>query len=224
MWHAKFIGKTKQASDIWEFMFTRPEGYEYIPGQYASVVLPELSGDPRGNTRTMSFVSHPNDQYLAFVTRIPNSPSHFKARLSTLQKDDAVFFDAALGDLVLPRSTATPLVFVAGGIGIASFVSMLHDMQLSNEGREVHLLYALRSHEERLFPDLLDAFPFMQREYYVAPRRLNAELILHAPAPRSDALYYLSGTERFVESLRADLLKQGLSDTQIVFDYFTGYL
>lgn len=223
MWHAKYIGKKLLASDIWEFRFARPEGFAYIPGQYAGFAFHEPLEDSRGQSRVMSLTSHPNDNYIAFVTRVSEQPSLFKQHLANLHAGDAMLVDAALGDLVFPRSTATPLVFVAGGIGIASYISMLKDLQRSNENRTVHLLYALRGHDEKLFSDTLAQFPFASSSVFVSPRRLDADTIIATSADASDTLYYLSGTERFVEELRADLLARGLSDTQIAFDYFTGY-
>lgn len=222
MWQTTFIGRKHLGTDIWEFRLTRPEGYEYLSGQYASIGFPMPLDDLRGQSRVMTFTSHPDDEYLAFVTRISDQPSPYKHQLSGLQPGDSLVVDGSLGDLILPRSTATPLVFVAGGIGVASFISMLRDIEKTGETREVHLLYAVRSNEERLFSDMLDRFPFASKQEFVAPNRLSVQDIL-ATANTEDALFYLSGTESFVESLRKDLLLAGLTDTQIIFDYFTGY-
>lgn len=223
MWSAPYIGKTQLAADIWEFRFTRPEHYEYTPGQYAQLHLPEVANDPRGTMRTMSFTSHPADDFIAFVTRVPEQPSPFKRRLMSLIPGELLWLDAALGDLILPRSTTTPLVFVAGGIGIASFTAMLTEITLSAQPRSVTLLYALRSADQKLFGEQLAAFPFVSYREFVAPERLSAATILASTASVQDTLFYISGTERFVEGLRHDLLAAGLSDTQIAFDYFTGY-
>jgi ferredoxin-NADP reductase len=223
MWSLRFISKTRLARDIWEFRFTRPEGFDYIPGQYAAFVFDVPLHDTRGQSRVMSLTSHPTDDYLAFVTRISEPPSPFKTHLFHLERGDSLLVDSALGDLVLPRSSSVPLVFVAGGIGLASYVSMLRDVELSNENRTVHLLYALRAHEEKLFGEMLGSFPFASSEMFVSPKRLSADTIITTTKNEADALYYLSGTERFVEGLRSDLIALGLNDTQIVFDYFTGY-
>lgn len=218
-----YIGKTHLTSDIWEFRFQRPEAYQYIPGQYAAFTFAQPLADSRGQSRTMSLTSCPDDTHLAFVTRVPEQPSPFKHRLAELKRGDELLVDTALGDLILPRSVDTPLVFVAGGIGMASYISMLQYLEKTSEKRTVHMLYAVRAREEKLFGDLLAQFPFTSYEEYVSPNRLHAEAILRTPQDEPAALYYLSGTERFVEELRADLLATGLSDTQIVFDYFTGY-
>jgi len=223
MWSAQFISKVHLSSDIWEFRFTRPNGFDYIPGQYAAFAFQEPLHDARGQSRVMSLTSRPTDGYIAFVTRVSLQPSPFKARLANILPGKEILLDAALGDLILPRSVATPLVFVAGGIGIASYVSMLQEIEKTGQSRTVHMLYALRAHEEKLFGGLLDRFPFTSYETFVSPNRLSAETILRSADNEPDALYYLSGTERFVEGLRADLLTSGLNDTQIVFDYFTGY-
>lgn len=49
MWKTSYIGKTHLASDIWEFRFRRPEGYQYIPGQYAAFAFVQLLADPADN-------------------------------------------------------------------------------------------------------------------------------------------------------------------------------
>lgn len=223
MWSAPYIGKTQLAADIWEFRFVRPTGYDYIAGQYAQFHFPDLTDDQRGNMRTMSFTSHPDDDYLAFVTRLPETASPYKRHLATLQPSDNTVVDGALGDLILPRATNRPLIFVAGGIGIASFISMLTEVTKSTEERPITLLYALRGAEEKLFGEQLARFPFVSYRDYIAPERVDASTILSVAEQAYEPLYYLSGTERFVEGLRHDLMHAGLSDSQIAFDYFTGY-
>src|SRR6266567_7440506 len=105
MWPAKFLHTTQLATDIWEFSFSRPANYTYLPGQYASVSLEEPIQDPRGRARTMSLTSHPDDDYLAFVTKIFEKPSPFKTKLMQMQPGDSILVGAALGDLVLPLSS-----------------------------------------------------------------------------------------------------------------------
>lgn len=218
-----YIGKTHLASDIWEFRLQKPEAYQYIPGQYTAFTFVQPLADPRGQSRTMSLTSCPDDTYLAFATRVPEQPSPFKRRLAELDRGDELLIDTAIGDLILPRPIDTSLVFVAGGIGIASYISMLRHLEKTSDKRTVHLLYAVRTLEEKIFCDQIKRFPFASYEEYVSPDRLHAEAILQTPQDKSNTLYYLSGTEHFVEELRADLLTAGLSDTQIVFDYFNGY-
>ena len=224
MWNAAFIEKTRLASDIWEFRFVKPDQYDYVAGQYAQFTLPDVLNDARGPARTMSFTSHPTDAYLSFVTRIPaHQISPFKQRLGSLRNGETVRVDAALGDLILPKLETTPLVFVAGGIGIASFIAMLEDTRLSNRPREISLLYALRSPAEKLFSEVLTRFPFASYGEFIAPDRLSAPMIFSATKEVAGTLFYVSGTERFVDGLRGDLLQNGLNDAQIIFDYFTGY-
>ena len=224
MWHTQLISKHRLATDIWEFRFARPDGYEYLSGQYASFSFHEPLNDARGQARVMTFTSHPSDDYLAFVTRISEQSSPFKLQLSHLQLGDALSVNVSLGDLILPRSVETPLIFVAGGIGIASYISMLRDIEKSGQTRNVYLLYAIRSDEERLFSDILKHFPFTSKKDFVSPSRLRVGDIVDTQDDASNALFYLSGTESFVESLTEDLLRIGLNDAKIIFDYFTGYL
>ncbi len=169
----------------------------------------------------MTLTSHPNDNHVAFVTKISEQPSPFKTKLMHMQPGDLILLDAALGDLVLPKSPDLPLVFVAGGIGIASYVSMLQDLITRKEERPIFLFYALRSAHEQIFRGLLDSYPLQLKEIAIAPNRLTAGQIKSSVPP--DALIYLSGSQRFVEGLQIALEQLRTPRGQIVFDYYDGY-
>lgn len=134
-----------------------------------------------------------------------------------------MFIDQPRGDVVLPKSLSVQLVFVAGGIGLASFISMLRDVQLSGRPRTISLLYGIKNPRDKIFDTLLHSFPFANFKEYISPHRITVEDILSANRNDTSALYYLSGTEKFVESLRCQIRDAGLNDSQVIFDYFSGY-
>lgn len=219
-----FTERTQLATDIWQYDFRPVTPVGFIPGQYAHFSFPFSTGDPRGEQRTMTIISLPSDDTLSFVTRLPSSPSVFKTQLARLAPGDRMLIDEPSGDIVLPRLSSVPLVFVAGGIGVASYVSMLRDLMNRQEVRSISFLYAVRSGESKIFSDVLHSFPFASYKEYASPHsRLTATDIVAAAMPGREPLYYLSGTESFVMDLRRQLEQAGLDHSRIVFDYFTGY-
>jgi glycine betaine catabolism B len=217
----RFERRGELAPTIWEYQFRPERPVDFIPGQYAAWYLLDPITDPRGQARTFSLTSLPTDPTVSFIAKFPTPLSPYKQALQALQPGTELRLDDAMGDLVLPKLATTPLVFIAGGIGLASFISMLKQLLQNREERPIFLFYALRSRQEYLYRELLDAYPLALKNVTIAPHRLMAEEIVGAVPPES--LFYLSGSERFVEGLRRDLAAQGVAHEQTVFDYFDGY-
>ena len=223
MLQIQFNHKVQISNNTWEFCFSKPNDYDFISGQYADFGYPQNSHDPdTQRLRTMTIISHPNENKLCFTTRITKEMSLFKQHLLTLKAGDDFYVNEPRGDVVLPKLTSVPLVFIAGGIGIASFISMLKDMLLTNQTRNITMFYAYHSPLDRTYGELLDLFPFENLYEYISPSRLQLSDILTSDSIKNSQ-FYVSGTESFTMSFVNGLRQTGISDTQIIFDYFTGY-
>lgn len=216
-----FERRTELAPGIWQYDFRPERTVDFVPGQYVDLQLPGVIGDPRGASRTFSMTSLPTDPAISFVLKHFGLQSAYKHALQALQPDAEASISDAMGDLVLPKSPDIPLVFVAGGIGIASFASMLLQLLATRQERQIFFFYALRSRREQIFRDLTDGYPLALKSIAIAPNRLSAQEIVDSTPP--DALMYLSGSEAFVEGLRTDLAALGVAHEQIIFDFFDGY-
>jgi ferredoxin-NADP reductase len=98
---------------------------EYRPGSYFWVELPDRGdNDEKGLRRHISLVTSPTDEGLVgLATRLRDSA--FKRTLAALEVGDEVEVEEPKGSFLLPDETNVPYVFVAGGIGITVFRSML---------------------------------------------------------------------------------------------------
>ncbi len=204
----------------WEYWFKPERTVDFVPGQYVELTLPGVEGDPRGGART-SLTSLPGEPSITFITKHFELQSPYKHALQGLQPGDAAHIGDAMGDLILPKMTDMPLVFVAGGIGMASYASMLRDLLERREERPVFLFYQLRAAREQLYRDLTTAYPLQLKQVVLAPNRLAAQEIKDTTPP--GALVYLSGSQHFVEGLRSGLEQLGTPRSRIVFDYYDGY-
>jgi len=211
-----FERRKELAPGIWQYYFRPERRVDFIPGQYADFHILQPLDDPRGQSRVFTLTSLPSDELLSFVVKFVRPLSPYKQALQTLQRGDELRMDEAMGDLVLPKMPSIPLVFIAGGIGAASFVGMTLAL---TEPRVITMFYALRDEKEQIFTNV---FAPLNPYLCVSPARLSAETITRNQAP--DAQYYLSGSERFVEGLRRDLEALGVPHEQIVFDFFDGYI
>jgi ferredoxin-NADP reductase len=210
-----FKRREELAPTIWQYYFRPERPVDFVPGQYIDLQLPDVENDPRGKSRVFTLTSLPNDPVHSFVVKIAEPASLYKQRLTTLEPGYEARVGDAMGDLVLPKSPDIPLVFAGGGIGIASFVSMAKALDVP---RNITLFYALRDTQEQIFTDVLAT---LQPSLRIAPERLSAaEMTIDQS---EETLYYLSGSQNFVEGLRRDLQGENVSHDRIVFDYYDGY-
>jgi ferredoxin-NADP reductase len=212
--------------------FFRPETrISYTAGQYIELNLKHDHPDSRGTKRWFTLSSSPNSQLITITTRIIDESSSFKKALLKLKKGDELNINGPFGDFVLPKLIQTPLVFVAGGIGITPFHSILAWLEEAKEVRPIKFLYAVRTEDDIIFLEVFNK-PWLHSTVVVTEPspawggergKLSAEMIVGLTNPNEDTLIYLSGPEPMVEDLGKDLLKSGIKKQQLVQDFFPNY-
>lgn len=222
MFELHFLKRERLSDTTWSYTFLPMGSVDYIAGQYARFYLPANTSGGVKEHRIFTLTSIPGDKYITFAARHLDPASDYKRRLMSLKPGDSVWIDEPMGDVILPLSTVTPLLFIAGGIGIASFIPLLRQIEAERNKRDVTLLYSMRSEADRTFGNLLDIFPFTAKREYQPPEKINIDdIISYQKSPTT--LFYISGTEQTVERIRRELEMIGISHSRIVFDYFTGY-
>lgn len=220
----RFERKEELAPSVWQYFFVPERPLDYIPGQYVDVRIPHTNPDNRGMSRTFSLITLPSEPLISFAVKFEQPSSTYKLALQSLRPGDGVTITDAMGDVILPKSSLVPLTFVAGGLGVASFVSIMRWLTSQNERRDITLLYAVRNPDILLFKDVFDAYQYPLALHIFSPEtpRLTAKTITQYTSP--DGLLYLSGSERFVENLRHELENDyAVPHERIVFDFFDGY-
>lgn len=146
----KLLNKKTIAHQTMEFCFEKPDNIKFVAGQHFSLKLinPRYI-DEGGLERIFSTVSLPNDFTLCFATRIRNSA--FKENLKNLNIGDEVKIDGPSGQMILPQNTEKYIVFIAGGIGIAPFMSMIRAKIQNNLPYKIYLFYSNRRPEDAAY-------------------------------------------------------------------------
>lgn len=114
-----------------------PDALVFLPGQYVNVSIPDSN-----ETRSYSFSSIPSANQAEFVVRnIPNG------KMSTFLSDTATIgqeinFEGPFGSFYL-RPLIRPTLFLAGGTGIAPFLSMLKSLEMSGAHHPVRMVYGV---------------------------------------------------------------------------------
>ena len=123
---ALFDHFTDENDTIRTFYFKTESPLDYTAGQYIQLSLPHEHEDDRGAKRWFTLSSSPTDALISITTRFNKEHSStFKETLFALTPGTEVNFTGPMGDFVLPKQIDKPLVFVAGGIGVTPFHSMM---------------------------------------------------------------------------------------------------
>ncbi len=206
---------------ITTFWFKTEKPLRYDAGQFIDMTIPHNTPDERGIRRWFTLSSSPTEQLIAITTKLAEKPSTFKQHLFALKSGDEVQISDSMGDFVLPKDQAVPLLFVAGGIGITPVHSMLSYLHATGQKRTAQVLYNAANAAEIAFRQTLDQTA--DHATYLTDRRLTTDDILKVAHQYTKPLLYISGPEEMVEQLVAELKQAGVPGSRLVTDYFPGY-
>ncbi len=219
----KLIEKEHLVDNVWAFRFQPSEPLVWTAGQFVQVELPHDSPDAEGTKRWFTNSAAPFEGIMQITTRVTEST--FKQALSKLEASDELQLIARPdGDFVWDDS-GFPLVFVAGGIGITPFRSILKQRAYDKLPLNVTLIYSSRTTDVPFKDELAEwtASDNQLKVEYVVGERLNAEKLASLLPNLNGSLVYLSGPEPMVEALGDELKANGLPATQLKQDFFPNY-
>jgi ferredoxin-NADP reductase len=218
----KLIEKEHLIDNVWAFRFQPDHPLTWVPGQFIRVELPHEQPDDEGTKRWFTVSSAPYDGIIQITTRVTQST--FKRALDALPVGgQLVLIDEPDGDFIWV-DTDRPLVFVAGGIGITPFRSILRQRLHDNQPLAVTLIYASRTPEVP-FRDEIGEWATDQRFKikYVTGEPLTADKLAKLQPDLHDSLVYVSGPEPMVATLGDQLKAAGLPEPQLKQDFFPNY-
>lgn len=216
--------KEHLVDNVWAFRFKPSEPLNWVAGQYVRVELPHDNPDGEGTKRWFTDSAAPYEGILQITTRVTGST--FKQALFALEigSTELQLIEAPEGDFVWQNSEL-PIIFVAGGIGVTPFRSIIKQRIHDGQPVNVSLVYGSRTPEvpfKNEFSEWVNADPTL-KVYYVSGNPLTAESLLATLPALNSSLVYLSGPEPMVEALGDDLKSHGLPESQLKQDFFPNY-
>ena len=226
------------AADTYEFIFANDRPFAFTPGQYMEWTLAHRDPDSRGIRRYFTIASSPTEKDIKMGIKFYPEPSSFKNRLFYMGPGTQIIASQTAGDFVMPKDAAQPLVFIAGGIGVTPFRSMIQYLLDTKEARNVVLFYCNKTAADIAYKDIFDraAAELGTKVIYVitdpketltdpAMRRgpLDANAIAAQVPNFQNARYYISGPHGMVAAYQTTLKSMGVSSKNITTDYFPGF-
>jgi ferredoxin-NADP reductase len=234
----KLKEKIKIANDTFDFVFHLEQKFSFKPGEYMEWTLKHRSPDTRGNRRYFTLASSPTENEIRLGVKFYPEPSSFKNRLLALPKDGEIVASSRAGDFTLPTNTKQELVFIAGGIGITPFRSMIQYLLDKKEKRPVTLFYSNKTISDIAYKNIFDR---AQRElgiktiYAITNTNeridntmyrgfIDADLIKKEIPDYLNKVFYISGPHGMVDAFKKTLKAMGIHNKNIKIDFFPGFV
>jgi len=221
------------------FVFDRPNGFDFAAGQYVNLILPNPPHtDAGGNRRTFSIASPPHDTAdLRVATRMTGSA--MKRSLAEVSLGTPVELLGPAGSFTLHQDASVPAVFIAGGIGITPFRSMVHDAVHRRLPHRITLIYSNRNPEGAAFhEELVQLVKTCPNITYVPTmtqadkssqawpgerRYVNADFVRDHVGDLTTPIFYLAGPPGLVAAVTKAVNEAGADASRVRSEEFSGY-
>lgn len=220
------------------FQFGKPPGFSYRPGQWIDVRLPNPSEtDAEGDIRTLSLASASEEEYLMVATRMRDTA--FKRELSKMEIGGKVEISVAGGGLHLHNNASRPAVFLAGGIGVTPFRSILVHAAKQGLPHRIVFFFSNRRPQDAPFLEELEKLRNENAHYTFVPTmtkvsdpvlhwhgetgKIDKEMIARHLDGVVSPVYYVAGPQEMVDGMQKVLLDSGADLDDIRTEGFSGY-
>ena len=232
------LKKEQVAKNTDSFYFARPAELDFLPGQFMRLFLNLPQPTDRGNGRFFSIASSPSEkQFLMITVRIRDSD--FKQTLLNLKEGTKIQIALPYGSFTLKPEETIPHVFLAGGIGITPFRSMIRYAADTHLTIPITLLTSSSIVEDIVFQKELKEIEaknswFRLIETITQPEnskltwsgnigRIDENYIKRYVPDFGSAIFYIAGPPAMVDAMDNLLKLLRIEVTKIRKEKFTGY-
>lgn len=235
-----FVKKDKLTSDCFTFFFKR-NGNErdFVPGQTYEMKLPHKDMDERGDDRVFTVSSSPtNKEFVTITTRIIQSS--FKKTLDSLKPGEMVQFMGPWDDLNFDPKDTRPHVFLAGGIGVTPYHSIVQYSLEKKITTPMTLFVSWKNKDEMVFDDFfrnaeeelenLNYIPTLTEDESLdsdiwdgEKGRINEEMIRKYVSEIENSKYFFAGPPAMVKALKETVISMGVNKDNLLAEEFEGY-
>jgi ferredoxin-NADP reductase len=230
----KQIGK-----DEHEFTFTPDRPVKFRAGQFMEWTIDPRHADSRGNRRFFTLASSPTEPQVHIGVKITPNGSSFKKKLMDMQAGESIIASQVAGEFTLPESSAHKFAFIAGGIGITPFRSIVRHMLDTNHQSSAVLFYSNKTTAEIAYKDIFDqareklgmktVYTLTDASQVPADWRgrtgfIDAAMIEAEVPDYRDRTFYISGPHAMVTAFTHTLTRMGVPRTRIKTDFFPGFV
>lgn len=224
----KLVNKISESSNTKSFFFEPKNKIEWIPGQYIYITIPKLNyEDKRGNIRHFTISSSPTEGNLIRITIKMRQESGYKKTLDELPIGSILEGKGPM-ELFLINKSIKKNVFLAGGVGVTPFRSMIKYNTDLNLKIPMHLVYS-NSNEEYIFKKEFEKIK--GKHSYIDTTYINSTISGRLDNKKLSSIlnvnnvdmFWVVGPNPFVDAMEEILEQLNIPSDKILTEKFTGY-
>ena len=214
----------------------------FLPGQFLTFEL-NIPGQRNRVVRCYSLSDRPRqDYYRVTIKRVPAPPGGKPGMVSnffhsSLKVGDILDVKAPGGGFFLDTNRLTPVVLLAGGVGITPMVSMANEIAAHTPQREVWFFFCVRNRQEHIMQEYLETLardnPRLHlRICYSRPDKTDVKdkdyhhegrldiTLLKQQLPSNNFDFFMCGPGPMMSDLNEGLLAWGVAEENIHMEAF----
>jgi glycine betaine catabolism B len=208
----------------------RPQGFDFLPGQFIILKLKGLQGEI---AKPLSLSSSPTEDFLQVTKRLTGH--EFSNALLSLKEGDSVGFSGPYGRFTF-RGEYGKIAMLCGGIGITPLRSMIKYCTDKGLPTDIFLFYSNRQEDDIPFRDEFEAINAKNQKFTIINTltrpgpswkgrvgRIDANMIKQMLTDYSERVFYTSGPGKMVDSMQLVLDEMNIPVSQTCKEYFPGY-
>jgi ferredoxin-NADP reductase len=225
------IETVQRTPDVKSIRFEKPQGFNYLAGQYIYITIGE---EPNLMTKHFTLSSSPSEDFLEITKKLTGHP--FANALASLKSGDKVSMIGAEGNFTF-QGEYDKVGMLSGGIGITPLRSMIKYSIDKKLNTSIILLYSNRHENDIPFRDELENAQTKNPNIKVIETitrpgtdwkgisgRVNAEMIQKFVPDYLERTFYTCGPPKMVDAMVSLLKELRLPEEQIKQEYFPGYI
>ena len=229
----KLVKKVTEAKGTKSFFWEPEREVKWLPGQFYYFTLPKLNyPDPKGSTRHFTISSSPTEGNLLRLTTRIREESGYKKTLDELPVGTEIEGEGPSGTFILDENEPGPHVFLAGGIGITPFRSIIKYAVDKKLDIPMHLIYSNSDSDFALGEELKKwdkENEFLKMEFFDSGKsghldnlKIN-KFIENWKLKIGNCTFWVVGPPAFIDAMEDTLEKIGVTSNKLRSEKFTGY-
>jgi predicted ferric reductase len=216
----------QEADDLWSLFF-KGRTVKHKPGQF--MILQLIRDGKVSAAHPFTISSAPQADHLAVTIK---DLGDFTGTIGKTKPGDKARIDCPYGVFSIVNHPASNYVFIAGGIGITPFMSMLRYLQTKGEDKRITLFWGNQSEKYLAFKpeleEIMRTLPSLQVVLVMSNQPdwegekgfLTADLMKKYDVFAEDTLFFLCGPPPMTRAVLAELKKTGVAKDRIHYEAF----
>ncbi|MEK7591429.1 MAG: FAD-binding oxidoreductase, partial [Patescibacteria group bacterium] len=154
------------ARDIYEIVFEKPAGFDFLAGQYVLFDVPHLENPGDMQTRAFSIASSPDESELLFAMKLKPGGRASRWIEERLKSGMTARMQGPFGRFILDPKLEKDILMIGTSTGVVPYRSQLLTLLPALKQR-IDLIYGVRSEEDLFWADMFESLAKKYENFFM---------------------------------------------------------